>query len=264
MLPKRSFLSLNRKLPNLKYLFFYLLAIAFIFFIVSSLKINKIICLQNNKTCDIVYQDLLNKKVGSSLINISFRQTVKDLNMARPTSGVDVHFKLFNTLLVNITNNQKSLDVNLTLVSEYPKLSMDSLPESSTSGVFFNKPSTEIKEIFSDLASTSFSLWSNGELTPASSSEAKIKYFITEKPSTDILIDLYNLTNLLLQYTDPENIYIIDKNVFLSRSDQPDIITSVPFEQTALVEALQSLGFFTTIKKDTKIIDLRFKNPTIR
>lgn len=264
MLPKRSFPSLKRKLPNLKYLFFYLLAATIIILVISGLKINKIICLQNNQNCDNVYLELLNKKIGSSLLNLSFRKTVKEINLARPTSGVELHFNLFNTLLVKITTSQKPLDVNLTLVSEYPKLSMDNLPESSTSAVFFKKPSAEIKENYSDLTSTSFGLWSNGELTSAASSESKIKYFITEKPGKDVLIDLYNLINLLLQYTDPENIYIIGENVFLSRGEQPDIITSVPFEQTSLVEALQSLGFFTTIKKDTKIIDLRFKNPTIR
>jgi hypothetical protein len=87
---------------------------------------------------------------------------------------------------------------------------------------------------------------------------------VKQKPSKEYLSQLFKLMESLNRYVSVDKVFILGETVFLSRGGQPDIITSVPYDEDKLLEALQSIGFLTTMKKDPKVIDLRYKNPIIR
>ena len=101
-------------------------------------------------------------------------------------------------------------------------------------------------------------------MSPVASAESKIKYLFTEKPTIQTVKSIYALVKLVEKYLNVDQIMILNQKIFLRQANQPDIIVNIPFDEDNLVQALQSYEYLTTIKKDTKVIDLRFKNPILR
>ena len=150
------------------------------------------------------------------------------------------------------------------MVSDYPPLSINSNQISTESAVFFEKPSTELNSSIDFSGFSSFNLYENGLLVPIASESSTLYFLLKQKPADETMSKIFKLLETASRYINSEKTYILGDIVFLSRSEQPDIITSVPYDEDKLLEALQSLGFLNTMKKDPKIIDLRYKNPIIR
>lgn len=244
---------------------YYTISVVFVISLVFYLlRISSVECNLNNKPCPQEINQSLSYLSNTSLITLSRKKILKKVGDILPVKKVDIHFKLLNKLSLDIETLPENLSVNLFLIPSYPDLTMSRSPESSTSSVLFKKPSEEIKELSSKNTTVSYSLWSDGSLTPVATNDAKVNILITQKPEGAYLSQIYRLVQILSKYLEYEAIFAVNEDVFLSRKEQPDIITAASFEERSLLEALQSLGFLSTIKLDSKIIDLRYKNPVIR
>jgi spore cortex formation protein SpoVR/YcgB (stage V sporulation) len=87
---------------------------------------------------------------------------------------------------------------------------------------------------------------------------------VNSNPSRDFLVSLLRLIKLVSQHVNFDSLFVLDNQVFLSQVGQPDIIMLVPYDEARLKQAFSSLGFLTSIKQDSKILDFRFRNPVLR
>ncbi len=267
MLPKRSrkfsaspfkgIASLAKRTVLPLSLFLLLIAIYRLF------TVKKIDCIANSAPCSSEISEKLSKNLGSNLLFINQKNIRASINSLFPVEKVDIGFKVFNTLTIRIVGQVTPLSAQVSLVQSLPILSLDNAVISSESAVF-TSPTAEIDLFNQSVEFSSFRLWDNGLMTPEASAESKLKYLLTEKPNEEKIKQLYLLINLVERYLEVDQIYVLDQRVFLRQADEPDIIVNIPFDEDNLVQALQSYEYLTTIKKDAKVIDLRFKNPILR
>jgi hypothetical protein len=177
---------------------------------------------------------------------------------------MSVGYKAFNTLNIGLGGTSPSVQADIYLVSKLPILSMDMAPSTTDSAMWWVKPTGELGDYIKTQEALGYNLWENGSMTSIATTGAGISFIFSEKPSSEIISSVYKMIKVILKYIDVSHIYIVDHRSFLSRPGQPDIIIGVPFDEGSLVPALQSIGYFVTIKKDAKVIDLSFKNPIIR
>lgn len=263
MLQKKSWLR-SIKYWNKKSILFSTLVVVLVLSTTRVFKVSTINCSFNGTECPNEVTVSLNSLLGKNALSLNQKKIFESVNRIRQIEDLSLHFKIFNRLEVEIKSNASNLFVDIHLISNYPSLSLNSVPESSTSAVFFIKPSEELSNLANGLKTDTFSLWPDGSLTPVATSESKIILLMTKKPDSIVVKQIYEAVNLLSKYLSYDKIYIADYDIFLSRLDLPDIIMSVPYDERSILEALQSLGYLSTIKKDNKVIDLRYKNPVIR
>lgn len=236
----------------------------FIVIIWQVFTIKNVVCINRNEECDEQILLVLDKLKSTSIFSFQHRKIVSEINKIQPIKNLETHFSFFNTLKISIETEENYYLVNLGLVSEYPSLSVNNIAISSDSSVFFVKPSQEIQGFIPKVNMISYRLWSNGSLSPTASQSANLFFLTKQKPEGQSLVNIFKLLNLIEKYQKIDDVYILGSTIFLSREGQPDIITSDSFNEALITESLQSLGFLTTMKKDPKIIDLRYKNPIIR
>ncbi len=225
--------------------------------------IRQIKCSLNDTPCPVELLDKINKYLGSNMLFLNQKELTASLKASFPIEKTNLGFQMFNTLAVKVEGRLTSINTQLSLEKTLPVLSFDGR-EGSTESAIFQKPSEEISHSTQSIEYLNFEIWDNGLMSPAASSDSKIKYLFTTKPDTSAVRSVYSVIKLLEKYLEVDQIWILNARVFLRRSGQPDIIVGVPFDEDSLVQALQSLAYLTTIKKDAKVIDLRFKNPIIR
>lgn len=267
MLPKRSSKFSKKSFLNLtqyfKYLKYFILVPAIII-LLEVFKIKTVSCVSGGGGCDTEIVEKLSSYKNTSIFTFNQKKLYESLNRLRPLESLDTHFKLFNVLQVSVNYKNSFIPINLKLVSDYPPLSINSNQVSTLSAIFFEKPSIELNSSVDLSEFNSFNLYESGLLVPIASQSSNIYFLLKQKPTDKIMSEIYKILEIIGKYLSAEKIYILGDTVFLSRSEQPDIITSVPYDEDKLLEALQSLGFLNTMKKDPKIIDLRYKNPIIR
>jgi hypothetical protein len=205
----------------------------------------------------------LNLEIGSNSILINQKKLIAALKSLYPIETANIGFKMFNTLDVSIAGNRASYKIDMYLVNNLPLITLDTAP-GSTGSSDWPRPTEEISIFIKSLDISTYDIWDNGTMTPSSSESAIIKYVIDQKPDAQTVSDLYNLVRLSQKYLNPSEIFVLNNRVFLRQLDQPDIIVNIPFDEVSLIEAFQSINYLATIKKDAKVIDLRFKNPIIR
>ncbi len=264
MLLKEFLKSFKRRYTKLLSLFFVLLIATLSVFAYSFFKIKNVSCLSATGPCDEEVLLVLNRYRGTSAFVLSKQLLIQELSKIRPVKSLAVHYQLFGNLKIKLETEESFRSIRLVVVKEYPTLSFNKIPESTDTAVLFKKPSQEILDLENNFSYVDFKLWYGGEITPISSDSSKIIFFFKDKPNKEEFKSIYNLLEIVDKYITLDWVYILGKTVFLSRDNQPDIITSVQYNEDQLVEALQSLSFLTTMKKDPKTIDLRFKNPIIR
>ncbi len=225
--------------------------------------IKKIDCLYDRNSCSIEITDKFQKYLGTNVLFLNQKQVSQVVKSAHPVEKISFAFKMFNTLKVTLEGGNPPVIAQIYLVKELPQMTLDSAPGSSESADW-PRPTIEITAFTQTASSSSYSLWDNGLMTPSATGEGKIKYIFSEKPDNQTIKAVYNLIKLVNKYLNTESIHIVGQRVFLSQANEPDIIISVPFDERQLSESLQSFAYFTTLKKDAKVIDLRFKNPIIR
>ncbi len=248
----------------LKRFFPVLIFIPLVFFINNLLIIRKINCSFNHDSCPQEILAVQNKLLGTNSLFLNQKELLTFTKAAYPVEKMSVSYKAFNTLNVTLTGTSPFVPAEVYLVGSLPILSMDQAPSTTDSAGWWVKPTGELDIFVSTQEPLGFNLWENGSMTAIATTEAKIKYIFSEKPTPDVISSVYKMVKLILKYLDVSNIYIVDHRCFLSRLNEPDIIIGVPFDEGSLSSALQSMSYLATIKKDAKVIDLSFKNPIIR
>jgi hypothetical protein len=261
---RRIKLSVGQLLPFIKKSIPVIVLIPIILLLNSFFLVKKIDCSLNSQPCPDDLTKVVNRLVGTSSLFVNQRDLVNSLKAIYPIDNANISFKMFNTLKVNLIGTRPFITVDAFLVKDLPILSMDQAPSTTDSASWWTRPTTELRDYVSRQQGLGFDLWNNGSMTAVATSGANISYIFSEKPSADMVISVYKLVSLISKYIDVSNIYIVNDRCFLSRMGEPDIIVNVPFDEVSLKQALQSLTYLATIKKDAKVIDLSFKNPIIR
>jgi len=226
--------------------------------------IHKVDCVADGDTCPSEVLGVLDNLVGSNSMFINQKEVEKDIKSIFPVKEVSIYFKKVNTLQVKLQEAQSSVLAEVYLVKDLPVLSIDQAPSTTDSAAWWTKPSAELEEYVASKSPLSFNIFSNGNMISTSTESSSIKYIFSQKPEAETVSEIYRLVKLVSKYTDFSQIFIINKRFFLSQQGQPDIIILVPFNEEGITHALQSISYLVTIKKDTKVIDLSFKNPIIR
>ncbi len=239
------------------------MGLAVIVLVYNLFLIRHIQCSLNSKSCPEGISQKLQSYLGSSAIFLNQESLSDSLKLLYPLEEIHLSFKVFNTLEVVLAGSQLSYNAKTYLVKELPLIAMDIAPGSTLSADWV-KPTVDLETFIADKDGQNFDLWSNGTMTPSATSEANIIYIFKEKPDSETLINIFKTIRILSRYLDLAKIYIADHRLFLRQEGQPDIIVYVPSDEDSLVEALQSFAYLATIKKDAKVVDLRFKNPIIR
>ena len=258
-LPKSSVIRSKR----FKSLLPLLLFILFLFLANSLFIINKTECQINWELCPPEIIQKLDKLIGSNVLFLNQKQLSRELVDLLSAEKVGIGFKMFNTLKVNLDGGNPPVLTMIFLVKDLPIISMDADP-GSTESANWPKPSEELETYIQNASSSSFGIWDNGRMTPVATDESKVKYILSKKPDEETVRSLYRFIKIVNKYLNVKTILILGQRVFLSQTGQPDIIVTVPFDEGRVSEAIKSYSYLVTLKKDAKVVDLRFKNPIIR
>lgn len=230
----------------------------------SLLKIKKINCLLNNNPCPQQVIVFFDKLVGTNSLFVNQKELLTLLKANYPVDKMKLSFRAFNTLNLELEGKSPYIQVNAYLVSSLPTFSMDQAPSTTDSAGWWVKPTGEVRDYLLEKTAQSFNLWENGIMTSEATSSTNISYIFTKKPGPQAITSINQIVKLVSKYLEVSEIFIIEDRCFLSINGQPDIILSVPSDEAYLSEALQSMSYLVTIKKDAKVIDLSYKNPIIR
>ncbi|OIN92178.1 hypothetical protein AUJ42_00845 [Candidatus Collierbacteria bacterium CG1_02_44_10] len=225
--------------------------------------ITKTECQLDKEDCPPEIIQKLDKLIGSNVLFLNQKRLTKELVHSFLVEKVGVGFKVFNTLRVNLASGSPAIPTMVILVKDLPVISMDTAA-GSTESANWPKPSGELEIYTQNASQSSFGIWDNGRMTPVATDESQVKFILSEKPDEETVKSLYQLMKMVNKYLNIESIIILGQRVFLSQTGQPDIIVSVPFDEGRVSEAIKSYSYLVTLKKDAKVIDLRFKNPIIR
>jgi len=201
--------------------------------------------------------------LNSNALLINQKDLLASIKKIYPVEKSQIGFKIFNTLQVELTGDKKSFNIDTFLVKDLPTITMD-LSDGSTESGYWRLPTVDLDTYIATQEAYGFTLWEDGILSPAATTEGKINYIFSEKHDQEDMVEISNLLKLTDKYLNLDKIYIVNHRCFLRQSGQPDIIVYVPFDEGLLETALQSLSYLVTIKKDARVIDLSFKNPIIR
>lgn len=239
------------------------LFILFIFLVYNLFSIRTVECTFDSRPCSDDITSFLQKFKGQNILLVNQKALGKSLEGSFPVDKTSIGFKMFNKLTIKLLSGNPPVVVNVYLVQTLPEVSMDN-DSGSTISADWPRPSQEIAK-FSETASASgFTIWDSGSIYPSSSGSSTIRYIFSEKPTEEVIKSIYSLIKITNKYLNIESIQIVGDRIFLSQTGQPDIIVSVPFDEGEITEAFKTFSYLTTIKKDAKVIDLRFKNPIIR
>lgn len=255
----KKWLYYNRKL-----LIFGALFLSLVFLLYNTAKIKKVHCYCDGQVCEDSQCQIVSKNISGNFLNLNKRKIISELTSSGKYQRVNINAKFPNTVYVNLYATVDFLIFNSMITSELIKLSVDSPPISSESAVFFNKPSAEIVNWLKDYPLISLKIFPNGSYETVSTSSSQIYAITKEKKDLAWYKSAYTLIKTVLSYTSVSGVYFLDNNVYFAEVGKPDIIIGMDYEEQKLLKSLQSLGFLTTIKKDPKIIDLRYANPIIR
>lgn len=241
----------------------FFLSVLFFILIYNLFTIKRIDCSYDSGSCPTEVSQKFQKFLGTNVLFLNQKQVSTTIKNSYSVEKISFGFKMFNTLKVVLEGGKAPIIAQIFLVKDLPSITLDDAPGSSESADW-PKPTIEIDSFTRNASSSSFSLWDNGNMTPSATAEGKIKYIFSEKPNSETIKTLYHLVRMVNKYLNTDSIQIVGNRVFLSQLNEPDIIISVPYDERQISESLQSFAYLTTLKKDAKVIDLRFKNPIIR
>lgn len=241
----------------------YLVFPVLLFFIFSSFKIRSLECKLNDLPCSQNLSLKLESLRNKNYFFVNQAKLISDFNQVEPVDKKSITFGLSGKLTVNLKNNQDFLSLQLFYLQDQPVLSMDQVLISSQSASF-QKPSLEIETFLEGRDSTGQRLWSSGLLTSNATVSSNLRLVTSRNLDKTFLSNLYQTLKIITQYLSFNNLTVINNQIFLSRTGQPDIIILVPTDEDWLKLAFSSLDYLTSIKQDTKILDFRFRNPVVR
>lgn len=124
-------------------------------------------------------------------------------------------------------------------------------------------PISQLNSYESSLSAQNFNLFPGGDLLPGKD-DSNIKLIFSEKPSQQKLKQIFILITTIHHTLPITQGYLLKDNLYLASKNLPDIIINSNSSAEELSKALQLVPSLAKIKKETKIIDLRFKHPIIK
>lgn len=247
-----------------KYLLIWSLLLAFVFISLAASKIKNIHCYCDGQVCEESECQAARKLVGKNYLSLNKNKVISTLNKNKKYQKITISTKALNTVVIDFHSATDFFIFNSAITSEQLKLSLDNPPISSDSAAFFNKPSLDISEILKSYQLLSLKIFPSGMYETTSTTSSQIFAITKEKKDISWYKSAHKLIKTVLSYANVSGVYFLDNTVYFAQVGQPDIIVSLDYDEEKLIKSLQSLGFLTTIKKDPKIIDLRYTNPIIR
>jgi hypothetical protein len=241
-----------------------LILVPVLYFLNGLFIIKKIDCSLNAQPCPEDTTKVVNRLLGTNSLFINQKELVTGIKAVYPIDTANVSLKMFNTLKIDLLGTRPFIQADVYLVKDLPVLSMDQAPSTTDSASWWTRPTMELQDYVNSKEPLGFDLWNNGSLTSIATTGVNLSYIFSAKPDANTIASVYQLVDLVSQYLSVPKIYIVNDRGFLSQTGGPDIIVNVPFDEVSLKQALQSLSYLATIKKDAKVIDLSFKNPIIR
>lgn len=226
-------------------------------------KIKQVDCTYNTLPCQKEIVEKLNLYLNRSYFQLSSDDIISNLSSIQPVDEIKTHFFFPGKLRVDIVSKENFKEATIHYLVEKPLLSLDKILESSDSAIVA-KPTEEIEQFLKDKTGSGVQIWSNGKLVSKEINNPIIKIVVGQNPKADMYAQIYNFLEFVKQFANFKNIYLVDDLIFLSREGLPDIIVIVPFDESRLKLAFSSLDFLNSLKKDAKVIDMRFKNPILR
>jgi|SaaInlStandDraft_6_1057023.scaffolds.fasta_scaffold130294_2 hypothetical protein len=135
---------------------------------------------------------------------------------------------------------------------------------SSSQSASLRSPVLELDNFTSSLSAQTYNLFPNGDLIPGEDNSTSIKLLFSEKPLQQKLKQIFILITSVNRALPITKGYLLKDSLYIATSNLPDIIMKSDYKEEELSKALQVIPSLAKIKDNTKIIDLRFNNPTIR
>ena len=135
---------------------------------------------------------------------------------------------------------------------------------SSSQSASLRSPVLELDNFTSSLSAQTYNLFPNGALIPGEDNSTSIKLLFSEKPLQQKLKQIFILITSVNRALPITKGYLLKDSLYIATSNLPDIIMKSDYKEEELSKALQVIPSLAKIKDNTKIIDLRFNNPTIR
>jgi hypothetical protein len=235
-----------------------------LFGILQLTKIKSVYCYCDGQVCEQNICSSVSAIVGKNYLSLNKRKIIAEANSSGKYEKVDIKTKAVGVVTIDFHTTSEFLIFNSMVTSEKIALSIDTPPVSTLSANIFQKPSSEIMAWASKYNLVSLKVYPAGFSETAATISSQIIAITTDKKTTQWYESMYKLIKIVLGYANVSGVYLLDNNVYFAQVGQPDIIISTDYQEEKLTKTLQSLGFLTTIKKDPKIIDLRYANPIIR
>ena len=227
-------------------------------------KIKSVHCYCDGQVCEQNICSSVSAIVGKNYLSLNKRKIIADVNSSGKYERVDIKTKSLGSVTIDFHTTSDFLIFNSMITSEKIQLSIDAAPISTLSANIIQKPSVEIDQWASKYNLLSLKVYPGGSSETTATTSSPIFAITTEKKPIQWYESMYKLIKIVLGYANISGVYLLDNNVYFAQVGQPDIIISTDYQEEKLTKTLQSLGFLTTIKKDPKIIDLRYANPIIR
>ena len=135
---------------------------------------------------------------------------------------------------------------------------------SSSQSASLRSPVLELDNFTSSLSAQTYNLFPNGDLIPGEDNSTSIKLLFSEKPLQQKLKQIFILITSVNRALPITKGYLLKDSLYIATSNLPVIIMTLDYKEEELSKALQVIPSLAKIKDNTKIIDLRFNNPTIR
>ena len=247
-----------------KAILFSLLAIIFGFVFYRLFSLKEFSCYCDDLPCDANTCQVFQTTLSRNYLTLNKKAVNYLVGEGKTYERMDFKYNFPHKLNIHLTQTSNYLVFN-TAISQAPlSLSINDAPISSESSAPFEKPTIEIQNIVTNINTISLKIYPGGENEVIATESSKIFNINTSKKDQDWYKKAYELIKLVTLYTEVVGIYILDNDLYFARLNSSDLIISLDQDQEKTLKALQLLGFLNTIKKDQKIIDLRYTNPIIR
>ncbi len=245
-------------------IFTWPLLVIFILVVSDLTKIKNIHCYCDGQICEVAVCGAARGYIGKNFLTLNKAKAISNLNVNGNYQKINIRSSSLNTVTLDFYSSVDYFIFNSMITAEKLKLSVDSPPPSSDSAAFFNRPSSEILDRIKNYQTLSIKVFPGGSHETVSTTSSQVYALTQEKKDSVWYKTAYELIKIVLAYTSVSGIYFLDNTVYFAQVGQPDIIISMDYEADKIIKSLQSVRFLTTIKKDPKIIDLRYANPIIR
>lgn len=254
----KTWVYFNRKLTVSVFI-----ALCIISFLLFMPKITTIDCFVDSQICPDEISLLIHSKTPKNYLLLNKKNLIKEIIESGVYSKVNIRYSLSGKLIYYLYESSEFFTYNVALVQNTADFQVGN-HYSSTSGELTSRFSEQLQSLVGNLNTTSLLVYSNGHTAPISTTSSQIVVVTSDKKDQQWYADTYRLMKVVSSYIKTFSVYVIENNIYFSQESGPDIVINVSANVTDLTKTLQSLVFINTIKKNPKVVDLRYTNPIIR